>query len=86
MPLSLDEYHSELLQDVLTGAHANETFVEDQFFERTTQVLMDAGEIESGDRVNYRHPSRGMRVDGYGGDPLTEDGVLSLISSGFCTV
>ena len=79
MPLNVEDYHTELMQDVLAGAHANETFVEDQFFERTTQVLMDAGEIESGDRVNYRHPSRGMRVDGYGGDPLTEDGVLSLI-------
>ena len=83
MPLSLDEYHSELRQDVLTGAHVNETFVEDQFFERTTQVLLDAGEIESADRVNYRNTNRGMRVDGYGGDPLNEDGVLSLISLDF---
>ena len=83
MPLNVEDYHTELMQDVLAGAQANEAFVEDQFFERTTQVLMDAGEIESADRLNYRNPNRGMRVDGYGGDPLTEDGVLSLISLDF---
>ncbi len=77
MPLSVEEYSAELMQEVLTGAHANETFAEDQFFERTTQLLMDAGEIENADRAHYQHT--GLRVDGYGGDPLTEDGVLSLI-------
>ena len=81
MPLSIQEYSAELMQEVLTGAHANETFVEDQFFERTTHLLMDAGEIENADRARYQHT--GLRVDGYGGDPLTEDGVLSLITLDF---
>ena len=80
MPITLEEYHSELLQDVLAGAQASAMLSEDQFFERTTQLLTEAGEIETADRVSYRNPSRGLRVDGYGGDPLTEDGVLSLIS------
>ena len=80
MPITLEEYHSELLQDVLAGAQASAMLSEDQFFERTTKLLTDAGEIETADRVSYRNPSRGLRVDGYGGDPLTEDGVLSLIS------
>ena len=81
MPLSIREYSAELMQEVLTGAHANKTFVEDQFFERTTELLMDAGEIENADRARYQHT--GIRVDGYGGDPLIEDGVLSLIALDF---
>ena len=83
MPISLEEYHSELLQEVLAGAHANEILSEDQFFERTTELLVGAGELESADRVAYRNPNRGLRVDGYGGDPLSEDGVLSVISLDF---
>ena len=83
MPITLEEYHSELLQDVLAGAHANAILLEEEFFSRTTRLLVDAGEIETADPAPYRNPSRGLRVDGYGGDPLTEDGVLSLISLDF---
>ena len=79
MPITLEEYHFELFQDVLTGAQANAILAEEQFFERTTQLLIEAGEIDAAHPVLYRPPNRGMRVDGYGGDPLTEDGVLSLI-------
>ena len=56
--------------------------VEDTFFEVFTEPLIDAGELETADRVYYAS-TRGIRIDGYGGDPLSADGVLSLIISDF---
>ena len=54
----------------------------DAFFDAFTESLLDAGEIETADRVYYVSP-RGIRVDGYGGDPNNSDSVLSLIVADF---
>ena len=56
--------------------------MEDAFFDVFTAALTDAGEIETADRIHHIAP-RGIRVDGYGGDPAASDGVLSLIISDF---
>ena len=40
------------------------------------------GELETADRVHHVSP-RGIRVDGYGGDPVNSDAVLSLIITDF---
>ncbi len=86
MAIELSEYYTELMQGVLAAAQANQTFAEDEFFDHTTQLLVEAGELEGADRARYSQ-QRGIRVDGYGGDPLTrvgtEDGVLSLIALDF---
>lgn len=78
MPIDLSEFYQEFFQDVLTFADANERYVEDAFFDLFTENLVDAGELETADRVFFTAP-RGLRVDGYGGDPLAAEGVLSLI-------
>ena len=46
---------------------------------------MEAGELESADRVAYQgQPGRGIRVDGYGGDPAEDDSdTFSLLISDF---
>ena len=82
MPIDLAEFHNDLFQDVHGRADAQEMFVEETFFEVFTEPLIDAGELETADRVYYASP-RGIRVDGYGGDPISADGVLSLIVSDF---
>ena len=82
MPLDLAEFHNELFQDVHGRADAQGMLVEDTFFEVFTEHLIDAGELETADRAYYASP-RGIRVDGYGGDPISADGVLSLIISDF---
>ena len=82
MPIDLAEFHSELFQDVHGRADAQGMLVEDTFFEVFTEPLIDAGELETADRAFYASP-RGIRVDGYGGDPISADGVLSLIISDF---
>ena len=82
MPIDLDEFHKEMFQDIHGRADTEGMLTEDTFFEVFTEPLIDAGELETADRVYYQTP-RGIRVDGYGGDPRTTDGVLSLIVSDF---
>ena len=78
MPIDIVEYHRELFQEIYSLADASGSFVEDAFFDVLSAKLTDVGEIETADRVHHVSP-RGIRVDGYGGDPLDSDGVLSLI-------
>jgi hypothetical protein len=83
MAINLEEFHASLFQDLLTTAHSNAEWTEDVFFEAFCGHLVDAGELETADRLAYAPSQGGMRVDGYGGDPLLYDGILSLIVSDF---
>ena len=82
MTIDIAEYHEELFQEIHSRADAEGRFAEDAFFEVLSESLIDAGEIETADRVHYVSP-RGIRVDGYGGDPVNSDAVLSLIITDF---
>ena len=82
MTIDIAEYHEELFQEVHSRADAEGRFVEDAFFDVLTESLIDAGELETADRVHHVSP-RGIRVDGYGGDPVNSDAVLSLIITEF---
>ena len=82
MAVDIAEYHEELFQAIHSLADADGRFVEDTFFDVLTASLIDAGEIETADRVHHVSP-RGIRVDGYGGDPVNSDAVLSLIITDF---
>jgi len=74
----LDSFYQEFFQEVHGAADAEGRYVEDAFFELFCASLLDAGELETADRVQYLSP-RGIRIDGYGGDPLDSEGVLSLL-------
>ena len=82
MTIDIAEYHEELFQEVHSRADTEGRFAQDAFFDVLTEALIDAGEIETADRV-YHAPPRGIRVDGYGGDPVNSDAVLSLIITDF---
>lgn len=80
--MTIEEFASEFFQDVLAEADARGQFVEDAFFNKFCEHLLEAGELESADRSAYRGaPRRGIRVDGYGisDDPQT----FSLLISEF---
>lgn len=79
--MALEEFAREFFQDVLTESDADSQFLEDIFFQKFCEHLMEAGEIDSADRVPYQGPpGRGIRVDGYGGDPALDDSdILSLL-------
>ena len=77
--MDVERFAHEFLQGVLAESDADGQFVEDVFFERSCEQLMEAGELDAADRVPYRSPSKGIRVDGYGGDPAESAGTLNLI-------
>ncbi|MXX69848.1 MAG: AIPR family protein [Gemmatimonadales bacterium] len=77
--MEIRDFAQELLQDVLAEADADGEFREDVFFDKACVHLQEAGELDTADRVPYRSPSRGIRVDGYGGDPRDASGTLSLV-------
>ena len=77
--MKVEQFAKELLQDVLAESDADGEFLEDVFFQKSCELLMEAGELETADRIPYRSPTRGIRVDGYGGDPADGLGKLSLI-------
>jgi hypothetical protein len=76
--IDLQEFNQEFLQDVYGSADGDGKFVEDAFFETFCAYLVDAGELDTADRAHYVSP-RGIRIDGYGGDPAKSGDVLSLI-------
>src|SRR3990172_10486378 len=78
----LQEFHHEFFQDVLGTADAEGRYAEDSFFDLFCEQLTEAGELETADRAQYIS-QRGVRGDGYGGDPADSDGVLSLIIADF---
>ena len=77
--MDVEEFAREFLQDVLAESDADGQFVEDVFFQKSCEQLMEAGELDSADRIPYRSPAKGIRVDGYGGDPAEAAGTLNLI-------
>lgn len=78
--MNVEEFSIEFFQEVLSQAEAEGLYAEDVFFDRFTEHLVEAGEISTADRAEYRGRSgSGIRVDGYGGDPLDTDGTLTLL-------
>lgn len=82
MAINLEEFYEELFQEVHGTADAGEQYTEDSFFEVFCKHLVEAGELVTADRAHYVSP-RGLRIDGYGGDPTETAGVLSLIIADF---
>ena len=84
MVIGIDEFARGFFQEIVTESETSGEFMEDVFFEKVCDHLMDTGEIDSADRAAYRGPFRsGIRVDGYGGDPGSVSGSLTLIISDF---
>ncbi|MCY4542136.1 MAG: AIPR family protein [Rhodobacteraceae bacterium] len=81
--MTIEEFAEMFRQDVLAEADANGQFVEDIFFEKACAHLMEEGDLDTADRASYWHPTRGIRIDGSGGDPLDSSGTLHLLGLDF---
>ncbi|QOL82344.1 AIPR family protein [Pseudooceanicola spongiae] len=81
----LQEYHKNLMADIRREADASGIFPVEAFFDRMTERLTEAGELEVADRAYYQSGEGGqrLRVDGYAGDPRDSAGVLGLIVCDF---
>ena len=81
--MTIDDFAEDFRQRVLVAADADGKFREDAFFDIACEYLVESGDLDTADRVPYRHPTRGIRVDGYAGDPKDAVGTLSLIGLDF---
>jgi hypothetical protein len=81
----LQEYHQNLMADIRREADASGIFPVEAFFDRMTERLTEAGELEVADRSYYQSGDGGqrLRIDGYAGDPRDSGGVLGLIVCDF---
>ena len=81
----LQEYHQNLIADIRREADASGIFPVEAFFDRMTERLTEAGELEVADRSYYQSGEGGqrLRIDGYAGDPRDSGGVLGLIVCDF---
>lgn len=82
--INTEEFAKDFFQEILNEADALGQFAETIFFDKFCAFLVDAGELDTADRADYRGPpNSGIRVDGYGGDPLDSSGTLSLVIADF---
>ena len=82
--IDVEEFAKDFFQEILNEADAIGQFTEAVFFDKFCAFLVDAGELDTADRAHHRGPpNSGIRVDGYGGDPLDSSGTLSLIIADF---
>jgi hypothetical protein len=82
MSTELEEFHHSFFQEIRARADSDGQFIESSFIEYFCEYLIDAGEFDALDSAHYRAP-RGMRVDGYAGDPAENDGLLTLLIADF---
>jgi hypothetical protein len=80
-----EEYHQSLIADIRREADTSGVLMVEAFFDRMTERLTEAGELEVADRAFYQSGEGGqkMRIDGYAGDPRDSDGILGLIVCDF---
>lgn len=81
----LEDFNLQFIADVQGDADALGLVTVEAFFEKIGDLLSEAGEIESANRAFHEGLySRGpAQIDGYGGDPRENDGILSLILCDF---
>lgn len=81
----LDEYHQSLMADIRREADTSGVFPVEAFFDRMTERLTEAGELEVTDRAYYQsgEGAQKLRIDGYAGNPRDSEGVLGLIICDF---
>ena len=71
------DFKSEFVNDVRIGAESSLDLTANTFFDLFTNHLVDAGDLETADRCYFE--KRGVRIDGYGGDPIDSENILTII-------
>ena len=74
---TLSEFKSEFINDIRVTAESSCELTSNVFFESYVNHLINAGDLETADRCFFE--KRGVRIDGYGGDPIDSENILSLI-------
>ena len=77
MTLNLKECLDNLAIEVDSNAETTGALKEDAFFECFTNFLIEAGELDTADRCYF--VKKGIKIDGYGGDPIDSENTLNVI-------
>lgn len=86
MASDIEQFHADLMQDILHMSEAEGIYPSEAFFTIYTEEMMEAGELAEANPAQYdaQYGRRRMRVDGYGGDPITSgDSTLTLVIADF---
>ena len=59
---NLDEYHRELMADIRREADSSGIMMVEAFFDRMTDRLTEAGELETADRAYYQSGEGGQKL------------------------
>jgi AIPR protein/Abortive infection phage resistance protein N-terminal domain len=81
MSADINEFYSDFFQEIVGHSETGQ-FMENAFTEVYCEYLIDAGEFDTFDGAYYK-AAKGMKIDGYAGDPAEFDGVLTLVISDF---
>ena len=81
MELTLEETLNWLSAEVNSFSEMNGSLTEEAFFQVFTDEIIAAGEIDNADRCYFK--KLGMRIDGYGSDPIDSDNELNVIVSDY---
>lgn len=78
-------YHRELLAEAQGGADASGLITSEAFLEKISEILDEAGEVNSLLQSYYEGKFRGksVQVDAFSWDPADEEGVLSVVICDF---
>ncbi|MDH2374174.1 AIPR family protein [Cobetia sp. 3AK] len=78
-------YSEQLLADVQSEADAKGIIVSEAFFEKVGDFLLEAGELSEVERAYFtgKQGYQYLQIDGYGGDPRNDEGVLTVIVCDF---
>lgn len=81
----LIDFHRELIADIQGDADVQGLITVEAFFEKVTDLLTETGEIDEANRAYYEGSSGrySLKVDGYGGDPVENANILTLILCDF---
>ena len=81
--MDLSEFREEFMSEVGVRAMATGAFMEEAFFDLASSLIVEVGEIPEVEHAHFM--ARGVRIDGYAGDPIDNQGQLTLILLDFDT-
>ena len=77
--MELTDFHHQFNEEIGWAAFGDKDWKEPKFFEKFCEALCEMGALATADYARFFNPDLRVRVDGYGGDPVESDNVLSLI-------
>lgn len=76
MTTTLIDFKGHFVNEIKAEAETSSDLIENVFFDSITDLLIEAGDIETADRCYF--VKKGIRIDGYGGDPIDSDNILTI--------